>query len=263
LIRNKLIKQDNVDDRTDIVELEETGCYLVMLANYIERAQKCYGDLIKAIQEKFKIYDYHLITREMALAATHEKANQMRMTLRGKLRNLGWVSHELTSYDVWVLDALFFERKTAYAFVSAICSKYALFLSKIGNNEIARSILHKIISNSFDKHFSGSTEVFSNNIPDSEKKEQLESNAALMVSSLDHPVYEYIKEYAQLEESKIYLPPYDIIPKNTNRFLVKESGNMISSIFHIYGLGSEQTNKEFSELIERYNQTRDNSADPL
>lgn len=149
-----MINQGNVDDRTDIVELEETGCYLVMLANYIEQAQKCYYELIKAIQEKFKIYDYHLITREIALAVTHEKANQMRMALRGKLRNLGWDSRELTSYDVWVLDALFFERKTAYAYVSALCSKYAFFLSKIGNNRIARAILHMIISNSFDKHFS-------------------------------------------------------------------------------------------------------------
>jgi hypothetical protein len=67
----------------------------------------------------------------------------------------------------------------------------------------------------------------------------------------------------RLEESKIYLPPCDIILKNTNRFLMEESGNMIRSIFYIYGLGTEQTTKEASDLIEKYNQTRDNSADPL
>ena len=91
----------------------------------------------------------------------------------------------------------------------------------------------------------------------------METNTGLMISGLDHPVYEFIKEYSHLDESKIYLPPYDIIPKITNKFLMKESSDMIRSVFYIRGLGHEQTNKEASELIERYNQKRDNSADPL
>jgi hypothetical protein len=266
LIRRKLIKETRLDRRAFKLELDETGRDLAMLAYYIERAHECYQTLQRAIREKFKISEYHLIRREMALAATHEKANQMRMALRGKLRNLGWDSSDLKSYNEWVLDALFFERKTASAYVIALCSKYAFFLSKIGNNEIARPILHKIISDAFDEHFSVNTGVFTNNMiltDDSEKKAKIESNAALMISSLNHPVYKYIKEYAYLDESKIYLPPYDISPKITNRFLTEVSKDTVRSIFHIYGLGSEQTNNEFSELIERYNQTRDNSADPL
>jgi hypothetical protein len=54
-----------------------------------------------------------------------------------------------------------------------------------------------------------------------------------MISSLNHPVYEYIKEYAQIDESKIYLPPYDITLKNPNRFLANESREMIRAIYYM------------------------------
>ena len=82
-----------------------------------------------------------------------------------------------------------------------------------------------------------------------------------MISSLNHPVYEYIKEYAQIDESKIYLPPYEITLANPNGFLTKESTEMIRSIFYLYGLGSEGTNKEVSDLTERYSTYHDSSDD--
>ena len=80
-----------------------------------------------------------------------------------------------------------------------------------------------------------------------------------MISSLNHPVYEYIKEYAQIDESKIYLPPYDITLTKPNGFLVEESREMIRSIFYLYGLGSEKANKEASDLAERYSRYDDSS----
>jgi hypothetical protein len=264
LIKNKLIKQTKLDERTEMIELDGIGRDVAMLMDYIERAQKCYQELIRAMHEKFNTNEYRLISTEMSLG-TVEKANKMQKALNWRLRNLGWDSGDLSSYNVWVFDAISFEHKTASAYITALCSNYVLFLSKIGYNEIARSILHKVISTAFDKHFSRSRGIFNENIltNDSEKKGQLENNAAFMIISLNHLIYEYIKEYSHLDESKIYLPPYDPIPKNTNKFLKEKSREMIRSIFHLYALGSEQTNKEASELIEKYNQKRDNSADPL
>jgi hypothetical protein len=256
LIKSKLIKQTKIDERTEMIELNEIGRDLALLMDCIGRAQKCYQGLIRAIREKFNTNEYDLITTEVALGAV-EKVNKMQKVFRAKLRNLGWDSSDFSSYNVWVLDAISFEHRTASAYVTALCSKYIFLLSKIGNNEIARSILHKIISTAFDKHFSRSRGVFNKNIllsDDSDRKSQLETNTGLMISSLDHPVYEYIKDYSHLDESKIYLPPYDIIPKNTNKFLLKESRDMIRSIFYIRGLGNEQTNKEASDLAERYEQ---------
>lgn len=81
-----------------------------------------------------------------------------------------------------------------------------------------------------------------------------------MLSSLKGPIYEYIKEYAQIDESKISLPPYDVDLKKSNKFLVEESIEMIRSIRYLYGLGSEEVNKEASELIEKY-PSEDNSSD--
>ena len=80
------------------------------------------------------------------------------------------------------------------------------------------------------------------------------------MSSLYGPVYEYIKEYSQIDESKISLPPYDVDLKKSNTFLAKESIEMIRSIRYLYGLGNEEVSKEASELIEKYS-SDDNSSD--
>jgi hypothetical protein len=254
LIKNKIIKQTEIDGRTESLGLEETGRDLALLADYVERAEIYYQKIVKVIRENFKVNEYNAITLEMA-GNNDEKANQMLKTLKSKLREIGWNSEELQELHPRVLSAILFERNTAYAYITALCSKYALFLSKIGINEIARAILQRVITKAFDKHFSQSAEVLPTTF---DKKEQLENNAELMISGLDHPVYEYLKEYAQIDESKIYLPPYDITSKITDRFLTTESKEMLRSIFYLYGLGHEQANKEASDLIERYNQKPDN-----
>jgi hypothetical protein len=252
LIKSKLIKQIPLNKRADILELDETGRDLATLEKYIEDAHQT---LVRSIRKKFHINEYLLISRETALS-NDEIANQIAKTLNSKLRDEGWNSDDLISYNTKILDALFFERKTAYTYIITLCSKYLFFLAKLGNNEIARSILHRTITNAFDEHFSRSAEALPDNF---EKKEQLESNAALMISSLNHPVYEYIKEYAQRDESKIYLPPYNIALKNPNGFLANELREMIRAIFYLYGLGSEETNKEASDLTERYSPYDDSS----
>ena len=165
---------------------------------------------------------------------------------KSRLRNEGWNSYELDSYMGNVSDALIFERKTAYIFIVALCSNYVFFLAKFWNNEIARSILHRIITNAFDEHFSRSTEIFPNYY---ERNESLEDIAAPMMSSLYGPIYEYIKEYSQIDESKISLPPYDVDLKKSNKFLAKESIEMIRSIHYLYKLGNEELSNEASELI--------------
>lgn len=179
LIKNKLIKQTGRDKRSYLLQLDETGRDLAILEKYIEDAQSCYQTLVRSIKEKFHINEYD------------EKANQMFKTLKSKLRREGWNCDDLTSYHTEVLDALFFERKTAYTYIIALCSKYVFFLAKLGNNDIVRSILHRTITNALDEHFSRSVDILPDNF---EKKELVDSNAALMISSLNHPVYEYIKE---------------------------------------------------------------------
>jgi hypothetical protein len=82
----------------------------------------------------------------------------------------------------------------------------------------------------------------------------------IMLSSLNGHVYEYIKEYAQTDESKISLPPYDVDLKKSNKFLAEESIEMIRSIRYLHGLGSEEISKLASELIEKYS-SDDNSSD--
>ena len=258
LIKSKLIKQTPLNKRADILELDETGRDLATLGKYIEDTQRCYQALLRSMKERLHVNEYHLITTEIALNNDDEKVNQMFKALESKLREEGLNSDDLMSYQVKVSEALFFERRTAYTYIITLCSKYVFFLAKLGNNEIARSILHRTITNAFDEHFSRSTEVLPN---DFEKKEQLESNAALMISSLKHPVYEYIKEYAQIDESKIYLPPYDIALKNPNEFLANESREMIRAIFYLYGLGNEETNKEASDLMEKYSSYDESSDD--
>jgi hypothetical protein len=47
---------------------------------------------------------------------------------------------------------------------------------------------------------------------------------------------------------------------NPSNLLAEESREMIRSIFYLYGLGSEETNKKASDLIERYS-TYDESSD--
>lgn len=251
LIKSKIIKQTEVDGREDIVELDETGRDLAILDDYVVRAQECYQTLLSVIREKFNIDIYHFAP------VNSENPNQVPKVLRNKLREIGWDSDNLASYGAWVIEALFFERKTAYAYVIALCSKYTLFLSKIGNNEIARSILHRIISDAFDKHFSESIKLLPN---DPETKIQLEDNAALMISGLDHPVYEYIKEYAHFDESKVFLSSDDIIPKDTNKFLKTELSEMVRSLFNIYLLGHEHMNKEAADIMQR-SETQRNSSD--
>jgi hypothetical protein len=117
--------------------------------------------LVRSIKEKLHVNEYHLITRETALN-NDEKANQINKMLKSKLRDEGWNSDELTSYNTEVLDALFFERKTVYIYIITLCSKYVFFLAKLGKNEIARSILHRTITFAFDEHFSRSAEVLPN-----------------------------------------------------------------------------------------------------
>jgi hypothetical protein len=199
-----------------------------------------------------------LITNEIALNNDERKANQIFRTLKNRLRNEGWNSDELNSYMANVLDTLFFERKTAYIFIIALCSNYVFFLAKFSNNEIARSILHRIITKAFDEHFSRNTELdFPNEL---ERKEQLEEDARIMLSSLDGLVSEYIKEFAQIDKSKISLPPYDVDLKQSNKFLAEESIEMIRSIRYLHGLGGEEVSKLASELIEKYS-SDDNSSD--
>jgi hypothetical protein len=256
LIKRELIKQTEPDKRSFILELAETGRDLAKLEKYIEDAQTRYQSLVRGIKENLHTNDYHSITREVALNNDEKKANQIR-TLRNRLRSEGWNSDELDSYMAKVLDALIFERKTAYIFIVALCSNYVFFLTKFWNNEIARSILHRIITAAFDELFSRSTEIFPD---DFKRQEQLEADTGIMLSSLNGPIYEYIKEYAQINEEKISLPPYDVNLKKSNKFLAEESIEMIRSIRYLYKLGCEEVSKEASELIEKYS-SDDNSSD--
>jgi hypothetical protein len=255
LIKRELIKEIEPDERSKILELNETGRNLAKLEKYIEDAQTRYQSLVRGIKEKLHTNEYHSITR--ALNNDEEKANQIFRTLRNRLRNEGWNSDELDSYMGNVSDALIFEHRTAYIFIVALRSNYVFFLAKFWNNEIARSILHRIITKAFDEHFSQSTEIFPN---DFERKEQLEEDARIMLSSLDGLVSDYIGEYAQIDKSKISLPPYDVDLKKSNKFLAKESIEMIRSIHYLYKLGNEELSKEASELIEKYS-SDDNSSD--
>jgi hypothetical protein len=93
-----------------------------------------------------------------------------------------------------------------------------------------------------------STEIFPN---DFERKEQLEGDAGIMLTSLDGLVFDYIKEFAQIDESKISLPPYNVDLKKSNKFLAEESIEMIRSIRYLHGLGSEEISKLASELTEK------------
>lgn len=264
LIKSRLIKQTVRDKRADILELDEPGRDLAKLEKYIEDAQTAYQTLVRGIKKKFHTNEFHLFTNEIALN-NDEKAKQILKTLKNRLRNEGWNSDQLTGYEIQVLDALMFERRTAYIFIVALCSNYVLFLAKFWNNETARSILHRIITNAFDEHFSRSTEIFPN---DFKREEQLEADAGIMLSSLKGPIYNkektyiilYNKEYAQIDEEKISLPPYDVDLKKSNKFLAEESIEMIRSIRYLYGLGSEEVNKEASELIEKYS-SEDTSSD--
>jgi hypothetical protein len=257
LIKSKLIKQTGRDKRSYILELNETGRDLAKLEKYIEDAQTGYQTLVRGIKKKFHTNEYHLITSEIALNNDERKANQIFRTLRNRLRDEGWNSDELDSYKGNVLDALIFERKTAYIFIVALCSNYVFFLAKFWNNEIARSILHKIITNAFDELISRSTEIFPNYY---ERNEPLEDIAGPMMSSLYGPIYDYIKEYSQIDVDKISLPPYDVDLKKSNKFLAEESIEMIRSIHYLYKLGNEELSKEASELIEKYS-SDDNSSD--
>ena len=257
LIERELIKQTGRDKRSYILELNETGSDLAKLEKYIEDAQTAYQTLVRGIKKKFYTNEYHLIMNEIALNNDERKANQIFRTLKNRLRNEGWNSDELDSYMANVMDARVFERKTAYIFIVVLSSKYVFFLAKVGNNEIARSILHRIITKAFDEHFSRSTEIFPNNF---ERKEQLEEDARIMLSSLDGLVSKYIMEYAQIDISKISLPPYDVDLKKSNKFLAEESIEMIRSMRYLHGLGSEKVRKLASELIEKYS-SDENSSD--
>ena len=72
-----------------------------------------------------------------------------------------------------------------------------------------------------------------------------------MLTSLDGLVFDYIKEFAQIDESKISLPPYNVDLKKSNKFLAEESIEMIRSIRYLHGLGSEEISKLASELTEK------------
>jgi hypothetical protein len=120
LIKSKLIKQTGIDGRTKRLDLCETGHDLVMLMNYIEQAQKCNRALIKTIWQKFRLNDYHLITREMALATNDLKMDQMGQAVLKKLRNLGWDPSDLKLYFDYIVDGLSFEHRTASAYVTAL-----------------------------------------------------------------------------------------------------------------------------------------------
>jgi hypothetical protein len=102
-----------------------------------------------------------------------------------------------------------------------------------------------------------STEISPN---DFERKAQLEEDARIMLMSLDGLVSDYIKEFVQIDVSKISLPPYNVDLKKSNKFLAEESIEMIRSIRYLHGLGSEEISKLSSELTEK-SPLNDNSSD--
>ena len=186
LVRGKLATEDKDQNHKQkrILRLTHLGEELAELMKYIEQFNLSYSTIMKIVKENFELHE-----------------NLHPSTFANKLRAKGWNPEEISSYFKWAAGSKNFGINSGYIFIVALCVQYISQLFKAGRNEIARTIVTRIFTNTLNQRGSAiySSEI-SKILNDREFPIRLttvnESIDSLTLSTLNRPVFQYLLQYS-------------------------------------------------------------------
>jgi DNA-binding MarR family transcriptional regulator len=191
-----------------IIQFTELGHELALFMHSINQYQISYSKFLKVLRETFDIDE-------------RVPGNILKKELLGK----NWPANEIFLYKIWIQEARDFAYKSAYNFITAISARYFSLLFKFRTNNVANTILTKIFTNALNEHFlAGFVRLIKSAFPpnniSTEKEEQI---IKIMLSQLNRPILQYVLHFSH---------PHGIEPIK-NRFISKESSDVVSSIYKI------------------------------
>lgn len=187
-----------------IIQLTELGHELALFMYSIEQYQISYSKFLKVLRETFDI-DERLPEN----------------ILKKKLLSKNWPTNETFLYKTWIQEARSFGYKSAFIFITAISARYFSLLFKVRTNNAANTILTKIFTNALNEHFSaGFVRLMNSAFPPNDSSGKEEHIIKIMLSQLNRPILQYILQFSGIE-------------RTNNRFVSKESSDVVSSIYKI------------------------------
>jgi DNA-binding HxlR family transcriptional regulator len=190
-----------------IIQLTELGHELALFMHSIEQYQISYSKFLKVLRETFDI-DERLPEN----------------ILKKELLSKNWPANEIFLYKTWIQEATSFGYKSAFIFITAISARYFSLLFKVRTNNAANTIVTKIFTNALNKHFSaGFVSLMNSAFPPNDSSGKEEQIIKIMLGQLNRPILQYILQFSHP----------DGIERINNRFVSKESSDVVSSIYKI------------------------------